>query len=107
MFTITNKQIDSKFLTVLIQVKGLIPHLKIIKQRNQNHIGCPHMLKHITEIYSHFLDQKCSLEEYFGREIVIAKKQQHSDDCYIEEKTIRGVPIIIIVDRKVPFHIKY
>ena len=104
MFTITNKQIDSKFLAICIQVRGLLPNLKIHTQRNQNHIGCPHILNHITEIYKHFLNQNCSLEQYFGREIIIAKKQRHSDDCYIEEKIISGVPIIIVVDRKVLFY---
>ena len=101
MFTITNKQIDSKFLAIYINVQGLIPNLRIINQRNQNHIGCPRILKHITEIYNHFLSQKCTLEQYFNREIIIAKKQQYSEDCYIEHKIIKGSPIIIVIDRKV------
>ena len=101
MFTITNKQIDSKFLAVCIQVQGLLPHLKLFNQRNQNHIGCPRILKHITEIYSHFLNQKCSLEQYIGREIIIARKQQHSDDCYITEEVIKDLPVIIVIDRNV------
>ena len=101
MFTITNKQIEPKFLSVFITVRGLIPNLRIIKKKNQNHIGCPHILKHITEIYNHFLAQKCTLEQYFNREIIIAKKQQNSEDCYIENKIIKGSPIIIVIDRKV------
>ena len=101
MFTITNKQIDEKFLTIYIHVRGLIPNLKLIKKKNQNHIGCPHILKHITEIYSHFLAQKCTLEQYFNREIIIAKKQQNSEDCLIDRKIINGSPIIIVIDRKV------
>ena len=101
MFTITNKQIDSKFLALYITVRGLIPNLGIIKKCKQNHIGCPHILKHITEIYSHFLAQKCTLEQYFNREIIIAKKQQNSEDCIIENKNIKGLPIIVVIDRKV------
>ena len=105
MFTITNNKIDSKFLTVYIHVRGLIQNLKLINKKNQNHIGCPRLLKHITEIYSHFLTQNCTLEQYFNREIIIAKKQRHSDDCYIENKLINGSPIIIVVDRKVLYQI--
>ena len=105
MFTITNKQIEPKFLSVLINVRGLIPNLKLINKKNQNHIGCPHILKHITENYNHFLSQKCTLEQYFNREIIIAKKQQHSEDCYIENKIIKGSPIIIVIDRKVLYQI--
>ena len=105
MFTITNNKIDSKFLTCYLHVRGLIQNLKLIKKKNQNHIGCPHLLKHITEIYSHFLAQKCSLEQYFNQEIIIAKKQRHSDDCYIENKIINGSPIIIVIDRKVLYQI--
>ena len=101
MFTITNKQIDSKFLSVYIHARGLIPNLKLLKKKNQNHIGCVHILKHITEIYNHFLAQKCTLEQYFNREIIIAKKQQNSEDCFIENKVINGSPIIIVVDRRV------
>ena len=101
MFTITNKKIDSKFLSVYIHVRGLIPNLGIIKKCKQNHIGCPHILKHITEIYSHFLAQKCTLEQYFKRDIIIAKKQQNSEDCIIENKNIKGSPIIVVIDRKV------
>ena len=100
MFTITNKQIDPQFLTVIVHVRGLIPALKLIKKKNQNHIGCVHILKHITEIYNHFLAQKCTLEQYFNREIIIAKKQQNSEDCFIETKIIKGSPIIIVIDRK-------
>ena len=101
MFTITNKQVDSKFLASYITVQGLIPNLRIIKKGKQNHIGCPRILKHITEIYNHFITQNCTLEKYFNREIIIAKKQQHSEDCYIENKIINGSPIIIVIDRKV------
>ena len=105
MFTITNNKIDNKFLTCYLHVRGLVQDLKLIKKKNQNHIGCPHLLKHITEIYSHFLAQKCSLEQYFNQEIIIAKKQRHSDDCYIENKIINGSPIIIVIDRKVLYQI--
>ena len=105
MFTITNNKIDSKFLSVYTHVRGLIPNLRIIKKGKQNHIGCPRILKHITEIYNHFLAQKCTLEQYFNREIIIAKKQQHSEDCYIENKIIKGSPIIIVIDRKVLYQI--
>ena len=101
MFTITNKQIDPKFLAVCVQVQGLLPQLKLIKKKNQNHIGCPFILKHLIEIYSHFLNQKCSLEQYFGREIIVAKKQQKSEECYIEDEAVRGMPVIIVIDRKV------
>ena len=101
MFTITNKQIDPQFLTIIVHVRGLIPALKLIKKKNQNHIGCVHILKHITEIYNHFLAQKCTLEQYFNREIIIAKKQQNSEDCFIENKIIKGSPIIIVIDREV------
>ena len=101
MFTITNKQIDSKFLATYIHAQGLIPNLRIINKCKQNHIGCPHILKHITEIYNHFLAQKCTLEQYFKRDIIIAKKQQNSEDCLIENKNINGLPIIIVIDRKV------
>ena len=105
MFTITNKQVDSKFLASYITVQGLIPNLRIIKKGKQNHIGCPRILKHITEIYNHFITQNCTLEKYFNREIIIAKKQQHSEDCYIENKIINGSPIIIVIDRKVLYSI--
>ena len=101
MFTITNKQIHPKFEAVFLHARGLIPNLKLIKKKNQNHIGCVHIMKHITEIYSHFLAQKCTLEQYFNREIIIAKKQQNSEDCFIEKKIINGSPIIIVIDRKV------
>ena len=101
MFTITNKQIDPQFLYICVHVRGLISNLKLIKKKNQNHIGCVQILKHITEIYNHFLAQKCTLEQYFNREIVIAKKQQNSEDCFIETKIIKGSPIIIVIDREV------
>ena len=105
MFTIANNKIDSKFLACYINVQGLIQNLRIIKKGKQNQIGCPRILKHITEIYNHFLTQNCTLEQYFKREIIIAKKQRHSDDCYIENKIINGSPIIIVVDRKVLYQI--
>ena len=109
MFTITNNKICPKFLSCYINLKGLIPNLRIIKKGKQNQIGCPRILKHITEIYSHFLSQNCTLEQYFNREIIIAKKQQHSEDCYIENKIIKGSPIIIVIDRNILYqmHIIY